>query len=99
MIDSIRKSLGIDSMDDVELLVETFYQFGDKKRKKLAEEEEKRLEQKREEEREAGLPPQPVAQPKEVSKKPGDKKDANSKNAPPEVNTYEDIEDELIEDG
>jgi len=25
MIDSIRKSLGIDSMEDVELLVETFY--------------------------------------------------------------------------
>ena len=55
MIDSIRKSLGIDSMDDVELLVETFYQFGDKKRKRLAEEEEKRLEQKRAEDELAGI--------------------------------------------
>ena len=31
-IDSIRKSLGIESMDDVELLVETFYEFGEKKK-------------------------------------------------------------------
>jgi len=29
-IDSIRKSLGIDNMDDVELLVLTFYEFADK---------------------------------------------------------------------
>ena len=28
-IDSIRKSLGIDNMDDVELLVLTFYEFQD----------------------------------------------------------------------
>ena len=31
-IDSIRKSLSIDSMQDVQLLVTTFYDFGDKKR-------------------------------------------------------------------
>ena len=31
-IDSIRKSLGIDNMDDVELLVLTFYEFSDKKK-------------------------------------------------------------------
>ena len=43
MIDSIRKSLGIDSMDDVELLVNTFYEFGEKKRRRLADEEAKRL--------------------------------------------------------
>ena len=43
MIDSIRKSLGIESMDDVELLVNTFYEFGEKKKKRLAEEEAKRL--------------------------------------------------------
>lgn len=43
MIDSIRKSLGIDSMEDVELLVETFYEFGEKKKAKEAAEEEKRL--------------------------------------------------------
>ena len=41
-IDSIRKSLGIESMDDVQLLVETFYEFGPKKKKKMAEEEEAR---------------------------------------------------------
>jgi hypothetical protein len=41
-IDSIRKSLGIESMDDVHLLVDTFYEFGPKKMKKLAEEEELR---------------------------------------------------------
>jgi hypothetical protein len=29
-IDSIRKSLGIDNMDDVELLVMTFYEFSDR---------------------------------------------------------------------
>lgn len=43
MIDSIRKSLGIESMEDVEMLVDTFYEFGDKKKARLAEEEEKRL--------------------------------------------------------
>lgn len=43
MIDSIRKSLGIESMDDVDMLVETFYEFGEKKKKRIAEEEEKRL--------------------------------------------------------
>jgi len=42
MIDSIRKSLGIESMDDVQLLVDTFYHFGPKKRQRLKEEEEKR---------------------------------------------------------
>lgn len=31
-IDSIRKSLGIDNMDDVELLVLTFYEFSDQKK-------------------------------------------------------------------
>lgn len=31
-IDSIRKSLGIDNMDDVELLVLTFYEFAEKQR-------------------------------------------------------------------
>ena len=29
-IDSIRKSLGIDNMDDVELLVNTFYEFSER---------------------------------------------------------------------
>ena len=48
LIDSCRKSLNIDSMDDVELLVETFYEFGDKKKKRLIEEEERRLAEKEE---------------------------------------------------
>ena len=41
-IDSIRKSLGIDNMDDVELLVMTFYEFSDKNKQaqQLQEEEE-----------------------------------------------------------
>lgn len=33
MIDSIRKSLSIESMDHVQLLVETIYGFGEKKKK------------------------------------------------------------------
>ena len=33
MIDSIRKSLNIESMDHVNLLVNTFYNYGEKKRK------------------------------------------------------------------
>jgi hypothetical protein len=97
MIDSIRKSLGIDSMEDVELLVETFYNFGAKKAARLAEEEEKRLALKREEDEAAGIVPIPP--PVKETKKVGDKKDPNGKNAPPEMNTYEDIEDEKVEDG
>jgi len=42
MIDSIRKSLGIESMDDVQLLVDTFYEFGPQKRQRQKEEEEAR---------------------------------------------------------
>ena len=34
-IDSIRKSLGIDNMDDVELLVLTFYEVSDKKKQEM----------------------------------------------------------------
>lgn len=34
-IDSIRKSLGIDNMDDVELLVLTFYEFADRQQQDL----------------------------------------------------------------
>ena len=42
MIDSIRKSLGIESMDDVTMLVDTFYEFGPKKRKREKEAEAER---------------------------------------------------------
>ena len=48
MIDSIRKSLGIEAMEDVQLLVDTFYEFGPKKRERLANEELDRLAQKEE---------------------------------------------------
>ena len=36
MIDSIRKSLSIDTMDDIRLLVDTFYEYGPKKKERLA---------------------------------------------------------------
>ena len=42
MIDSIRKSLGIEKMEDIELLVKVFYEYGPKKKEKLAEEERSR---------------------------------------------------------
>lgn len=42
LIDSCRKSLGIESMEDVELLVDTFYEFGDAKRLRLEAEAEQR---------------------------------------------------------
>ena len=43
-VDSIRKSLGIEEMEDVELLVQTFYDFGEKKRQMVEKElEERRL--------------------------------------------------------
>jgi len=68
MIDSIRKSLGIDSMEDVELLVQSFYEFGEKKRKRLLDEEEKRLAAKREEDELNGIvPPLPTVN-KDVKK-------------------------------
>lgn len=74
MIDSIRKSLGIDSMEDVELLVQSFYEFGEKKRKRLLDEEEKRLAAKREEDELNGIvPPLPTVN-KDV-KKQSEKKD------------------------
>ena len=52
MIDSVRKSLGIDSMEDVQLLVDTFYEFGPKKVERLAAEEEARRAAKEEQQSE-----------------------------------------------
>lgn len=40
MIDSIRKSLGIDNMDDVELLVMTFYEYSDRHKQEMKQMEE-----------------------------------------------------------
>jgi hypothetical protein len=65
-IDSIRKSLGIEEMNDVQLLVDTFYEFGPKKKEQLALEAEKR--KKKMEEDEAELMAVP-ANKKEESKK------------------------------
>jgi hypothetical protein len=65
-IDSIRKSLGIEAMEDVQLLVDTFYEFGPKKKEQLALEAEKR--KKKMEEDEAELMAVP-ANKKEESKK------------------------------
>ena len=70
MIDSIRKSLAIDSMEDVQLLVDTFYEFGPKKKEFLAAEAEKR--KKKMEEDEAELQAQPAAG-KNDKNKPGEK--------------------------
>ena len=94
MIDSIRKSLGIESMDDVQLLVDTFYEFGPKKRERLAAEEEARRAAKEEQQSNPGAPP--TTNQKEEKKKGGDKgkdKDGN-KNQQPEVPTIEDEEQE-----
>jgi len=43
MIDSVRKSLSIESMEDIKLLIEIFYEFGPKKRDRLAKEEKERV--------------------------------------------------------
>ena len=71
MIDSIRKSLGIESMDDVQLLVDTFYEFGKLKKARLAAEEEARRLAKEEQQSNPG------EKAKDDKKKQGDKgKDA-----------------------
>lgn len=48
MIDSIRKSLSIESMDQVQLLVDTVYGFGEKKKKMKEQLEEERRRAKEE---------------------------------------------------
>jgi len=90
MVDSIRKSLNIESMDDVELLIQTFYEFGDKKKQRLKEAEEKRLAMR--EDQQANMPPVPVA-PKD-GKKAGEKGKENGKGQAQEIPTYEDEDDE-----
>jgi hypothetical protein len=56
MIDSIRKSLGIESMEDVEMLVDTFYEFNTQKKKRMEEEEAKRLAAKADDQSNSGAP-------------------------------------------
>lgn len=43
MIDSVRKSLSIETMEDIKLLIDVFYEFGPKKKAQLRKEEEDRL--------------------------------------------------------
>ena len=85
MIDSIRKSLGIESMDDVQLLVDTFYEFGKLKKARLAAEEEARRAAKEEQQSNPG------EKAKDDKKKNGNGKDAK-KDQQPEVPTIEDDE-------
>lgn len=75
-IDSIRKSLNINDIDDVNLLVDELYKFQETHEKKL-EEERKRMQEEEEEEAEsgaaaengvAGAPPVPsLNEPKKAS--------------------------------
>ena len=88
MIDSIRKSLGIESMDDVELLVNTFYEFGEKKKKRLAEEEAKRLAAKEDQQSNNQAPGKNDK--KDGKDKKGDGKGAQQQEAP----SYEEEEPE-----
>ena len=86
MIDSIRKSLGIESMDDVTLLVDTFYEFGPKKKKRNEQMEAERKANKEDQQSNNG------ANPVKDDKKKKDDKDKNGKAPQPEVPTIEDDE-------
>jgi len=88
LIDSIRKSLGIESMDDVELLVQTFYEFGPAKKARLEAEEKKRLQEKEEQESNNG-----AAQNSKDAKGKDKGKDAKA-NPQPEMPTIEDEDQE-----
>ena len=95
MIDSIRKSLGIESMDDVTLLVDTFYEFGDKKKARLAKEEEERQLRR---ELESNNPGAANGQQTKEEKKEAEKKKVDRKNTKDwDVPTYEDDEPEEID--
>lgn len=56
-IDSVRKSLGIEDMTDVELLVDVLYTYQETHEKKL-EEERKRMEEEEAEEQQEGVNPE-----------------------------------------
>ena len=86
MIDSIRKSLGIESMEDVTLLVDTFYEFGPQKRERLAKEEEERKAAKEDQQSNPELG--------QTKKDDKGKKAKDAKPAQPEPATIEDEEEE-----
>lgn len=92
LIDSCRKSLGIESMEDVELLVETFYDFGAKKKLRVAEEEERRRQEREENMSNHNAP---VVQNGKDAKK--DKKDKDQK-AKQEAHHQEPLPEELEEE-
>ena len=73
-IDSVRKSLGIEDMADVELLVDVMYKYQGEHEKRL-EEEKKRMEDEEQEELENGG--NPDAAPKEAANKPGNEATLN----------------------
>lgn len=58
-IDSVRKSLGIEDMTDVELLVDVLYKYQENHEKALAEERKRMEEEEAEEQQEGGVNPEP----------------------------------------
>ena len=81
-------------MQDVTLLVNTFYEFGEKKRKRIQELEEKRLAEKEEFEMNNSAPQKNEKDAKNEKGKDG--KDGKKKNeqVPPEPIPYENEEEE-----
>jgi len=86
LIDSCRKSLGIESMEDVWMLVDTFYEFGGKKKKRLAEAEEKRVAEREDQQSANNMPVANAKDKKDQKGKDGDKK--------PEETRLDDEDDE-----
>ena len=69
-IDSVRKSLGIEDMTDVELLVDVLYKFQEQHEKRLEEERKRMEEEENEEMQDGGNPeanPNSLADPKKTS--------------------------------
>lgn len=73
-IDSVRKSLGIEDMADVELLVNVMYKYQSDHKEKLAAEERRMAEEEQEEIESGQLSPDQVAttnnDPKKISNEP-----------------------------
>lgn len=103
MIDSIRKSLGIERMEDIELLVKTFYEYGPRKRERLAAEERAR-QQAREEAMAsaAGMNPGDKnalnqTKKKDANAETGKKPGQNGNNESPEIPALDEFEEERDE--
>jgi len=87
-IDSIRKTLGIESMEDIQLLVDVFYDFGRKKKERLIREEEERKAAKEEQQSSGGVAP---AKDAKDTKKNGEK---GKQQPPPEPAAVDDEDQE-----